>query len=143
VETIYDNPRAWRARIAQVAIWIGASACAWLVFEAPANPNDGLADRIVGIAGAVLLLAALVVFEVFLRFYVLRIRRDGDTLLVTTLATLHHRTARLATVDVSLGPTIRDRSPDSVWAPSYDNLRRGLHAKGYPWPFVIDLTPTR
>jgi len=139
MKVIYSNPRAWRVRIAQAAIWLGAVLVVWLAFFAPANPNDQAADKIVAIAGAVFMIAMVVLIEGYLRLYVLRIERTGDTLIVTTLATLHRRTATVDLSATELGAIRRDQAPPGL-APGYDNTWRSLKAKGQPFPFIIDLT---
>ena len=143
LKTLYLNQRAWRVRVAQAAIWLGAGLCLWLVIFTAPNPTDGPADRIVAAVAAVFMLCAVLAFEVYLRLYVLRIEHEENVLLVTTLATIHHRCVRLDASTTSLGETRRERAP-AFAAPGYDNSWRGLQAKGQIFPFIVDSTkPTR
>jgi len=139
VKLLYLNARAWRVRIAQAAIWLGAGLCLWLTFLAPPNSTDQPIDQIVTSVAAFLMVCAVLALEVYLRLYVLRIERDGGVLLVTTLATLHHRRVRLEGISTSLGETRRERAP-AFLAPGYDNSWRGLKAKGHLLPFIVDTT---
>lgn len=139
VKLLYLNSRAWRVRLAQAAIWLGAGLCAWLAFIVPPNPTDGPADQLVVLIGAILMIAATLAFEVFLRLYVLRIEREGGVLQVTTLATCHHRRTRLDTAATSLGETRREQAP-AFLAPGYNNSWRALKAKGHLFPFIVDTT---
>jgi hypothetical protein len=140
MKIIFLNPRAWRVRVAQAAIWLSAALCVWLAFLAPASPADQALDEFVAAAGACLMLSAVVLFELYLRLYVLRIERDGDTLLVTTLATAHHRHVSLNLTAIEMGDARHEESGASL-APGYDNVWRSLKAKGQRLPFIIDLTP--
>lgn len=143
MKIVYVNSRAWRVRVAQAAIWLGAGLCLWLVFYTAPNPADGPADRYVAAVAAILVVCAALAFEVYLRLYVLRIEREANVLLVTTLATFHHRCVRLDASTTSLGETRRARAP-AFAAPGYDNSWRGLQAKGQIFPFIVDTTqPTR
>jgi len=139
VNLLYLNPRAWRVRIAQAAIWLGGGLCLWLTFFAPPNPADRPIDHLVASVAAILMVFAAVAFEFYLRLYVLRIEREGEVLLVTTLATVHHRRVRLDPGGTSLGETRRERAP-AFLAPGYDNSWRGLKAKGHLFPFIVDTT---
>ena len=142
METLYLNPRAWRVRIAQAAIWLGAAACLWLAFST-VNPSDDSLDRLVVYLAAAFMLCAVVAFEIYLRLYVLRIEGERDTLVVTTLATVHHRSVRLPVAAVSLGRKRREQAPP-IRAPGYDNSWRGLRLEGQRFPFIVDVTePTR
>ena len=140
MKLIFANPRAWRVRIAQAAIWLGAALCVWLAFFSPSNPADQPLDKLVAVAGASVTLSAAVLFELYLRLYVLRIEREGDALLVTTLATAHHRHVSLDLRATALGD-VRHEEVGPGLAPGYDNLWRSLKAKGQRLPFIIDLTP--
>jgi hypothetical protein len=135
----YENPRAWRVRIAQGAVWMGAGLCLWLAFFAPPNPADQSTDRIVASVAAILMVCAVLAFELYLRLYVLRIEREGGVLHVTTLATLHHRRVLLESGSTSLGETRRERA-GAFLAPGYGNSWRGLKAKGHLLPFIVDTT---
>lgn len=137
MKPVYENLRAWRVRISQGVIWLGAGLCLWLALFAPLAPTDASGDRIVASVGAILMVCAVVAFELYLRLYVLRIERRGSVLLVTTLATLHHRHVIVDPRSASLGETRREKA-GPLLAPGYDNSWRGLKAKGHLLPFIID-----
>ena len=139
MKTIYLNQRAWRVRVAQAAIWVGAALCLWLVLSPPPIPTDGSVDQLVASLGAALMLCAIIAFEVYLRLYVLRIDRELDTLVITTLATVHHRRLRLSVTALSLGQIRRERAPAAL-APGYDTSWRALKVKGQTFPFIVDVT---
>jgi 4-amino-4-deoxy-L-arabinose transferase-like glycosyltransferase len=139
MKPVYQNRRGWRVRVAQAAIWLGAGFGLWLVFLAPPNPADQSSDQIVASVGAIFTGCAVLAFEIYLRLYVLRIEREGDVFLVTTLATLHHRHLRLDRDSLSLGETQREQAP-AFLVPGYDNYWRGLKTKGHLLPFIIDTT---
>ena len=128
-------------RIAQAAIWLGVALCLWLVFFSPPNPSDRAIDGLVAPFGATFILCAAVAFEIYLRLYVVRIEKESDTLLVTTLATLHHRRVWLPVAATSLGDTHHEQAP-AFLAPGYDTSWRGLRVKGRMLPFIVDVTAT-
>lgn len=139
LKTIYLNQRAWRVRIAQATLWLGAALCLWLVLSRPLIPTDGSVDQLVASLGAAFMLCAIIAFEVYLRLYVLRIDKDHDTLVITTLATVHHRRVRIPVTGLSLGQIRRERAPAAL-APGYDNSWRALKVKGQTFPFIVDVT---
>jgi hypothetical protein len=131
----YSNPRAWRVRIVQLPVWLATGLIAWLVLFAPPNPNDGPADRWVAWGGLLMMAACVLGVELFIRLYVLRMRIEGDDLVVSSLATVHHRTRRLKLADVTLGDVHRERE-DGV-----DNSWSGLSVAGQPLSLIVDTTP--
>lgn len=134
---IYSNPRAWRARIAQAAISLLAAGMVWLfVSEDHAAMTSG--DRIAVWFGLIFGVACFLAFEVYLRRYVVEMKRDGDALAITTLATAHRRTVRIR--DGSLGRERGDRS-NLVGAPSVNNMWIPLRVPGMWPPFILDATP--
>jgi len=139
MKPVYQNRRGWRVRIAQAAIWLGAVFCLQLVFPMPPYPAYHVTDQIVAYVAAVLMVCAVLAFEIFLRLYVLRIERQGSVLFVTTFATLHHRHVRLDQDSLALGET-RHEQASAFLTPGYDNYWRGLKPKGRLLPFIIDTT---
>lgn len=134
---IYFNPRVWRVRIAQAAVSLLAAGMVWLfVSEDHAAMTSG--DRIAVWFGLIFGLACFLGFEVYLRRYVVEVKRDGDALAITTLATVHHRTMRIR--DGSLGREQNDRS-SLIGAPTVNNNWIPLRVPGVWPPFLIDVTP--
>jgi len=70
---------------------------------------------------------------------VLRIELDSGVLLVTTLATLHHRRVRLEGISTSLGETRQERA-HAFLGLGAGNSWRGLKAEGHILPFIVDTT---
>lgn len=138
MSVLYQNRRAWRARVAQAAIWGGAAACVWVAAAAP-RPNDTMADTIVVWVGVIFMLACVAAFEVYLRLYVLRIVRDDGALRITTLSTLHHRCVSVDAETASFSDERHEHAPPGL-APGHDNSWRGLRAKGHRFAFIVDTT---
>jgi hypothetical protein len=136
-ERIYENPRAWRARIAQLAVWILAAVMVWLAVSEN-QVDETMADRIALWFGLIFGLACLVGIEVFLRRYVTAIDRAADGLSIETLATVHRR--RVVVKGGSLGGARRDE----LWlpgTPSVNNQWTTISAPGLWMPLVVDVTP--
>src|SRR5688572_29637696 len=81
---IYDNPRAWRVRIAQAAIWVFGGLIVWGVPFSGA-PVGSQAELIFVWVIWALTLATLAGTEFYLRAYVLSIRFEGAQACITTL----------------------------------------------------------
>lgn len=138
--SIYRNPRAWRVRVAQAAIWACAVFVVWICLFAPVNPNDGPADRIVMLAAPVFVLACVAGFECYLRLYVVLIAQEADHIAVTTLATLHRRTLLLDKKRLRLGGQRHDRILPGL-SPGVDNFSSRLRVTGWRLPLIVDETP--
>jgi hypothetical protein len=132
---IYFNPRVWRVRVAQAAIWVGAATLIWLFFSED-HATIAIEDQIAVWFGLVLAIACVLGFEVYLRRYVVAIMREPDGLAITTLATFHRR--RLLIKAGRLGQERNDKFSgrsvvDNNWSP--------LGIPGIWPPMIIDVTP--
>jgi len=136
-DRIYFNPRAWRVRIAQAAIYGFAVLAGWL-FLSEDHAGMAMADRVAVWFGLIFGAACFLAFEVYLRRYVVRIEREAEGLAITTLATVHQRTMRIH--DGSLGAERNDRSY-LVGTPSVNNNWIPLRVPGVWPPFIVDVTP--
>jgi hypothetical protein len=137
---LYENPRAWRARIVQVAMWAFTAAMIWIAID-PATAQVSSPGEMIfaqGMAGAAIVLALAT--EVFLSRYIIRITREGDALAVTTFLTLMHWTAHKPRRSVNLGRLRKDELRTAA-APSVSNQWRTLNVEGHILPYILDLTP--
>jgi hypothetical protein len=132
---IYFNPRVWRVRVAQTAIWAGAAALIWLFFSED-HATLATQDQIAVWFGLVFAIACVLAFEVYLRRYVVAIEREADGLAITTLATLHRR--RLL---IRAGMLGQERNDRFVGRSVVDNNWSPLRLPGIWPPMVVDVTP--
>lgn len=134
---IYRNPRAWRVRIAQAAIWAFPAALIWIAATAPAGTSAGELALVWSLAAvaAVLLLA----FEIYLRVYVIEISTEREAVRITALATFHHRVIRPGAI-VGLGAERHERGSFGL-SPSFNNRWLTLKLPGQWPPLIIDVTP--
>ena len=116
---IFRSRRAWRVRIAQIAVWATAVGLPLALATTPSAPPTS-ADWIVLALGLSLLAAFVVGMEIYLRLYVLELRRIEGGLEAATLATLHHRRVRF---EGGAGADLGEEVP------------------GRKLPFILDTTP--
>ena len=137
VDVVYfRNRRAWRMRVVQVAVWGGTGLVIWLTSKLGTNPNDSAADFVVVPILAALCVAAVIVFELFQRQYLLEIRGHEGQLIFTTLATLHHRQFTVSPSQVTLGHVEHRNNIQSGIA----TVHRNIVVHGRRWPLIIDMT---
>lgn len=135
---LYRNPRAWRARIVQVAVWIGVIVMLCIPFmpAAPATP----ADRVAVGVGAALAIGAAAAVEYFLRRYVVALTVTPAGPVLTTLSTFgEKRTAHARNALRSAG-----RRHDAAMypgAPSVDNHWIALQTADGGFAYILDVTP--
>jgi len=137
---LYLNPRGWRVRVAQAAIWLGALIILWLCFLAAPNFNNGPADQVVIVAAPIFSAFCVGAFEIYLRHYVLAIAQADDKIIITTLASLHRRTLALDKRRLHLGGQRHEHTLPGL-APGVDNFSSRLRVTGWRWPLIIDETP--
>lgn len=132
---IYANPRAWRVRIAQAAVWIVGAAILWLILfsgEAPQSQADLYAAWIC----APLAAAAIVAMAVYPYCYVVRLRVRGG-LEITTLSLFGQRTFNVNPALVALGALRNDRLAARTFV---NNFWRPLRVPGEMFPLIVDTT---
>ncbi|MDZ4775238.1 MAG: hypothetical protein SGJ23_00455 [Alphaproteobacteria bacterium] len=134
---LYRNPRAWRARVAQAAIWIGLVALATIPLNAP-PPTD--ADTAVYIGGMLLMIGAVIGMEIYLRRYVVAIDVSEGGADFTTLATLGHRRKRHGRGELRYAGERQDRFI-APGAPSVKNEWISIHDNRGRFAYVLDITP--
>jgi hypothetical protein len=132
---IYVNPRVWRVRVAQAAIWLAAAALIWLFFSED-HATMATPDRIAVWFGLVFAIACVLGFEVYLRRYVVAIVREADSLAITTLATVHRR--RLL---IKAGRLGQERNDTFSGRSIVDNNWSPLAIPGIWPPMIVDVTP--
>jgi hypothetical protein len=138
-ELVYRTRSGWRVRIVQAAMWIGTAALIYVMVVGSAE--SGAADLIVAWVGTLLMAAFLVGVEIYLRLYVIEVRRIDGRLRVTSLATLHHRVEWMEESEAVLGDLRHDRS-SIPGRPIVDNQWRPMKRKGR-LPLILDVTPGR
>ncbi len=132
---IYDNPRAWRVRIAQAAIWIFGALIVWLAFFSNGRVESEGEQIFVWVTGA---LAALIMAstEIYLRAYVVKMRLNGG-LHIRTLSFFGERKLVVDPAKVSLG---RERHDVWNWRTIVDNYWIPLNAPNELLPLIVDTT---
>ena len=132
---IYANPRAWRVRIAQAAIWGFGGVIIWLAFFSN-GPVARQGEQIfVWVVGALMALV-MAGTEFYLRAYVVDMRLEGG-LRITTLSFFGQRSFTVDPASVRLGAEKHDLSVVRVVV---DNYWMPLHVPGEPVPLIIDTT---
>lgn len=134
---LYRNPRAWRGRVVQVALWVGVIAMATIPLNAP--PMTG-ADMGVFIGGVALMLAAAIAVEVYLRRYVVAIDQAPDGAVFTTLTTFATMRRTHARGEIRYAGRRHDQS-NIPGAPSVDNHWVSLHTPAGKFAYLVDVTP--
>ena len=136
---IFRSRRAWRVRIAQIAVWATAVGLPLALATTPSAPPTS-ADWIVLALGLSLLAAFVVGMEIYLRLYVLELRRIEGGLEAATLATLHHRRVRF---EGGAGADLGEERREKGWygGVSFDNQSSFLRVPGRKLPFILDTTP--
>ena len=132
---IYDNPRAWRVRIAQAAIWVFGSLIAWLAFLSD-GPVESAGEQVfVWVIGALMLLI-MAGTEFYLRAYVLKMQLE-DGLEITTLSFFGRRSLTVDPGDISFG-----RERHDVWRfrSIVDNTWLPLNVPREVLPLIVDTT---
>lgn len=132
---IYANPRAWRVRIAQAAIWGFGAMIVWLAFFSN-GPVGSMGEQIfVWVVGALMALV-MAGTEYYLRAYVVDMRLEGG-LRITTLSFFGHRAITVDPALVRVGAEKHDffvarQVVNNFWAP--------MHVPGEPLPLIVDTT---
>jgi len=132
---IYDNPRAWRVRIAQMTIWLGGAIIVWLAFFSNGRVDSYAEQVFVWVIGA----AAIVVMagaEFYLRAYVLKMRL-AHRLEITTLSFFGRRRFEVDPAAISLG---RERHDVWLYRSIVNNYWIPLNAPGEVLPLIVDTT---
>lgn len=135
--SLYRNPRAWRARVAQGAMWVGVIAIATIPLNSP--PMSG-ADMGVFIGGVALVLGAAIAVEIYLRRYVVAIDRADDGAVFTTLTTFATMRRKRGRGEIRYAGRRHDQSNIPV-APSVDNHWVSLHTATGQFAYLVDVTP--
>jgi hypothetical protein len=132
---IYANPRAWRVRIAQAAIWVFGAPLVWLAFFSGA-PVESMGEQVfVWVAGALMALI-MAGAEFYLRAYVVDMRLEGG-LRITTLSFFGQRSF---TVDPALVRLGDEKHDFFVGRQIVSNYCAPLRVPGEPLPLIIDTT---
>jgi hypothetical protein len=137
MSTLYRNPRAWRARVAQAALWIGAIAIAAAPLNSP--PMTG-GDQAIYAVGVLLVLGCAIAVEFFLRRYVVAIERAPDGALFTTLTTFGTMQRKRGRGEIRHAGARHDNTY-YPGAPSVDNHWIALHRADGKFAYVLDVTP--
>jgi hypothetical protein len=135
----YENSRQLVLRFVQVVLWGGTGIILWLVSQLGQNPRDTLADYIVSGIGALVMVAGVIAYEVYLRLYVVRLEARGANLRFTTLSTFGTRSFEVDPELVYVGAPVRLQT-DGLPAPSTDTTHRSLNVVGRKLPLIVDLT---
>ena len=135
----YANSRQLVLRFVQVVLWGGAGLILWLVSQLGQNPRDTLADYVVSIIGALVMVAGVIGYEVYLRLYVVRLEARNGLLRFTTLSTFGTRGFNVDPEQVYVGAPVRLRT-DGLAAPSTDTTHRSINVVGRKLPLIVDLT---
>lgn len=135
---LYRNPRAWRARIVQVAVWIGLAVMISIPFtpSAPATTADLIA---VGF-GVLLAIGAVIGVEYFLRRYVTAVHATPSGTVFTTLTTFGAKQTPHARSEIRNAGVRHDQAM-YPGAPSVDNQWISLHRKEGGFAYILDVTP--
>lgn len=132
---IYDNPRAWRVRIAQVAVWLFGAAIVWLAFFSNGHVGSFAEQIFVWVMGAASILV-LAGTEFYLRAYVLKMRLE-TRLEITTLSFFGRRSIEADPAAISLG---RERHDLWLYRSIVDNYWIPLNVPGEVLPLIVDTT---
>lgn len=135
---LYRNPRAWRARIVQAAVWVGLAAMLSIPF-APSPPPTA-ADLVATGFGGVLAVGAAAGVEYFLRRYVVAIHATPSGAVFTTLTTFASKQTPHARGEIRAAGLRHDRAM-IPGAPSVDNQWIALHRNEGGFAYVLDVTP--
>jgi hypothetical protein len=132
---IYNNPRAWRVRVAQAAVWVFGALIVWLAFFANGPVGSQGEQIFVWVMGALaaLLMAAT---EFYLRAYVVIMRLDGG-LRITTLSFFGERELTVDPASVSVGA---ERHDFFVGRQIVSNFWMPLRVPGEALPLIVDTT---
>ena len=132
---IFSNPRAWRVRIAQAAVWGFGALIVWLAFFSDSRvESQGEQIFVWVVAGLTMLVMAGT--EFYLRAYVIDMRVEGG-LRITTLSFFGQRSFVVDPVDIRVGGEKHDffvgRSiVNNFWIP--------MHVPGERFPLIVDTT---
>jgi hypothetical protein len=134
---LYRNPRAWRARIAQVAIWAGPAALGAIPFN-----TDGITPHETFWAFVLAALAAgvAIAMEIYLRRYVTAIDVDTNGIVFTTLTTFGRKQIRHGRNEIRHAGSRHDKANFGV-SPRVDNQWVALHTTTGKFAYVLDVTP--
>lgn len=137
---IYDNPRGWRVRIAQAAIWGFGALIIWLAFFS-GGPVGSWGEQIfVWVIGAVVALI-MACTEIYLRAYVIEMRLDQG-LHITTLSFFGQRSFTTDPAAVRVGQEKHDFL-DIPFKPVVDNYWIPLRVPGHRLPLIVDTTAAK
>jgi hypothetical protein len=131
---IYTNPRAWRVRIAQVAVFIGGALIVWLAFFSDGRVGSAAEQYFVWALGA-LGLVLMAGTEFYLRAYVVRISRDWR---VTTLSFFGERSFSADPTRIRFGA---ERHDISAYRQLVNNFWMPMRVPGEVLPLIVDTTP--
>lgn len=132
---IYANPRAWRVRIAQAAIWGFGAMILWLAFFSNGSVASMGEQIFVWIVGA-LTAVVMACTEFYLRAYVVGMRLEGG-LRITTLSFFGQRSFTVDPTSVRVGAEKHDflvarQVVNNFWTP--------MHVPGEPLALIVDTT---
>jgi len=133
---LYFNPRAWRVRIAQAAIWLFGAAIVWIAFSEGAYASAG--EQVFVIVIALTMIGAMIGFVFYLRAYVVRITPGPDGWTITTLDALGETSFAFDPRTATLGETRHDFMVARLIV---DNQWATLRLPGRRIPLILDVTP--
>ncbi len=131
---IYSNPRAWRVRIAQAAVWIGGALIVWLAFFSNGHVGSAAEQYFVWAMG-VASIAVMGGTEVYLRAYVVRISKDWR---ITTLTFFGERSLIADPAAIRFGA---ERHDFAVYRQVVNNFWVPMNVPGEMLPLIVDTTP--
>lgn len=134
---IYSNPRAWRVRIAQAAVWGFGAIIVWLAYFS-GGPFGGEIERAFVWAIGALVLAVMAATPLYLRAYVTEIEAGAQGVRITTLDVLGQRRFVVDASALSLGGVRHDHVQ---LRQVVNNIWLALRVKGRRAPLILDLTP--
>ncbi|MCR6646193.1 MAG: hypothetical protein NVV62_17585 [Terricaulis sp.] len=133
---IFSNPRGWRVRIAQAAIYFFGAMIFWLAFFSNGRVESFGEQIFVWVIGA-LCVPVILFMAAYPYFYVIRMRLLREGLEITTLTLLSQRTFLVDPARVQLG---RERHDLFVWRSIVSNFWHGLWIEGRALPLIVDVT---
>lgn len=133
---IFSNPRAWRVRIAQAAIYVFGALIIWLAFFSNGRVESFGEQIFVWVMGA-LCVPVMLFMSAYTYYYVTRLRLLREGLEVSTLTLLGQRTFVIDPARVQLG---RERHDFFVGRSIVNNFWHGLWIEGRALPLIVDFT---
>ncbi len=133
---IFSNPRGWRVRIAQAAIYIFGALIFWLAFFSNGRVESFGEQIFVWVIGA-LCVPIMLFMTAYPSYYVTHMRLLREGLEITTLTFLSQRTFLIDPARVQLG---RERHDLFIGRSIVSNFWHGLWIEGRKLPLIVDVT---